>query len=120
MRRGAAGSRRTTAADGFELVARVDDVPEGCLVGVVKANGDRICLLNFRGEIGAVADNCTHQDFPMSEGTLLPNGRIECAWHGTVFDCRTGAVKHPPATERLPVFAVRIVDGHVYVGDRQS
>lgn len=104
----------------FELVAHVEDVPEGGLVGVVKADGERVCLLNHRGEIHAVADNCTHQDFPMSEGTLLPDGRIECAWHGAVFDCRSGAVKHPPATERLPVFAVRIVDGKIYVGKKTS
>jgi 3-phenylpropionate/trans-cinnamate dioxygenase ferredoxin subunit len=54
----------------------------------------------------------------MSEGTLLSNGRIECAWHGAQFDCRTGAPKHYPAEEPLPVYDVKVEDGAIWVRGR--
>jgi 3-phenylpropionate/trans-cinnamate dioxygenase ferredoxin subunit len=105
----------------FEAVARVDDIPEGELLAVEKSDGTRICLVNLGGgEILALSDSCTHQDFPMAAGTLLPDGTIECAWHGARFDCRTGAVRKPPATEPIPVYEVRVADGDVLVGARKG
>ena len=108
------------AMSDFELVAHVADVPEGELLRVERADGEAICLANLGGEILAVSDVCTHQDFPMSSGALRPDGTIECAWHGARFDCRTGAVRFPPADEPLPVFAVRVADGKIYVGGRKE
>ena len=106
--------------DGFERVARVDDVPVGGMLGVRLSDGRRVCLVNHQGAIYAVSDVCTHQEFAMSDGTLLPNGRIECAWHGAQFDCRTGAPKHYPAEDPLPVYAVRVHDGEIWVGARAA
>ena len=103
----------------YEMVARVNDVREGELLRVERADGEPICLANLGGEILAVSDVCTHQDFPMSSGALLPDGTIECAWHGARFDCRTGAVRFPPAYDPLPVYEVQVVEGKVYVGGRK-
>jgi 3-phenylpropionate/trans-cinnamate dioxygenase ferredoxin subunit len=103
----------------YELVAALDDVPDGELRRVERMGGEPICLANLGGEILAVSDVCTHQDFPMSSGALLPDGTIECAWHGARFDCRTGAVRLPPADEPLPVYEVRVADGKIYVGGRK-
>ena len=52
----------------------------------------------------------------MSLGDVLPDGTIQCAWHGARFDCATGAVRQGPATDPLPVFAVRIEEGAIFVG----
>ncbi|MDQ3811170.1 MAG: non-heme iron oxygenase ferredoxin subunit [Chloroflexota bacterium] len=114
---------RVSTPDNFELVARVEDVTEGTLLGVEKADGERICLINHNGEIHAVSNNCTHQDFPMSEGYLVPSAGgciIECTWHGAAFDCVTGAVKKQPAVEPLPVYHVRVTDGNIFVGGRKT
>ena len=102
-------------ATGFERVARVSDVPEGSLLSVQRGR-ERICLFNQAGRIGAMADLCTHQAFPMSEGTLIPDGTIECAWHGARFDCRSGDVRQGPAVEPLTVYEVRVNDGDIWVG----
>ncbi|HEX5436131.1 MAG TPA: Rieske 2Fe-2S domain-containing protein [Gemmatimonadaceae bacterium] len=106
---------------GFELVARTEDVPEGALLGVVTSTGERICLINCNGELYAVRNNCTHQDFPMEDGVLLSDDgcTIECAWHGARFDCATGAVKRWPAEDPLPVYELRVEDGGIYVGARK-
>jgi 3-phenylpropionate/trans-cinnamate dioxygenase ferredoxin subunit len=100
----------------FEAVANVDDVPDEGVFGVVKATGEPICLIRHGGRITAVADNCPHQDFAMSLGDVLPDGTIQCAWHGARFDCASGAVRQGPATEPLPTFAVRIEQKMILVG----
>ena len=105
----------STSDDGFERVARVSDVPEGGLLGLRLSSGERVCLYRLGERLGAVSDICTHQEFEISLGTLLPDGTVECAWHGAVFDCATGAVRKGPAVDPLPVFTVRVEGGDVLV-----
>jgi nitrite reductase/ring-hydroxylating ferredoxin subunit len=104
------------ADDAFEMVARLSDVPDGELLGVETSTGEKVCLANVRGQIFAMSDNCTHQDFPMSSGAVMPDGTIQCAWHGARFDCRTGAVRQFPAVDPLPVFEVRVDGDEILVG----
>lgn len=94
----------------FENVASVDDVPDEGTLAVVRSDGARICLIKSQGRISAVSDNCTHQDFEMNLGDVLPDGTIQCAWHGARFDCATGEVRQGPALTPLPVYEVK-VDG---------
>ena len=90
------------------------------MLSVQLDTGERVCLYNFRGEIGAVNDTCPHQDFPMCDGTLLDDGTIECAWHGARFDRLTGDVRRHPATDPLTVYEVVVRDGDVFVGPRKG
>lgn len=101
---------------GFESVAKIEEVPEEGTLGVVKATGEPVCLIRHGGRITAVSDTCTHQEFAISLGDVLPDGTIQCAWHGARFDCASGAVRQGPAPEPLPVFEVRIENGMVLVG----
>ena len=102
----------------FEEVATLSELVEGRLLQRIRLAGDAICLVRHNGEISAVSDICTHQHFSMSQGELLPDGIIECAWHGARFDCRTGEVKQVPAISPLPVFQVRLSGESVLVGPR--
>lgn len=104
----------------FEPVAKVDDLLEGELLGVETTRGERVCLANCNGEIVALSNVCTHQEFAMSLGTCWPGGSIECAWHGARFDVRTGAVLEGPATEPLPTYQIRIEGDDVLVGPRKT
>ena len=106
--------------DGFSRVARLHDLPVGALLGVVLPDGERVCLINDRGAVRAVGDECPHQGFALSSGELIGNGTIECVWHGARFDCRSGAVVRGPAEEMLPVYEVRVVGDEVFVGRRAS
>ena len=99
----------------FEKVASVGDVPDEGTLAVTRSDGARICLIKSNGRISAVADNCTHQDFEMALGDVLPDGTIQCAWHGARFDCMTGAVRQGPATRPLPLYEVRVEGGHIMV-----
>ena len=100
----------------FETVATVNQIPPEGVLAVVKSDGRRVCLVRSRGRVSAVADNCTHQDFEMSLGDVLPDGTIQCAWHGTRFDCATGAVRQGPASDPLPMFEVKVDGDDVLVG----
>ncbi len=55
----------------------------------------------------------------MSLGDVLPDGTIQCAWHGARFDCATGEVKQGPALFPLPVFDVIVSGSSVHVGPRK-
>jgi 3-phenylpropionate/trans-cinnamate dioxygenase ferredoxin component len=105
--------------DEFEALADVADVPENGVLGARKANGERICLVNVGGRITALSDLCSHQDFPLSEGNVLPGGELECVWHGARFDPATGAARQLPARDPVPTYDVRIEDGRVLVGPRR-
>jgi 3-phenylpropionate/trans-cinnamate dioxygenase ferredoxin subunit len=105
--------------DGFEKLASVNDIPDKGVLGVSRSNGQRICLIRSGGRVSAVSDTCTHQEFEMSLGDVLPDGAIQCAWHGARFDCATGEVKQGPALFPLPVFEVRIEGDDVLVGGAQ-
>ncbi len=112
----ATSNRRMDELKGFEKVASLEQIPEEGVLAVVKAGGERICLIRSRGRVSAVADNCTHQDFEMSLGDVLHDGTIQCAWHGARFDCATGEVKQGPALSPLPMFEVRLDGSDVFVG----
>ena len=102
--------------DTFEAVAKIDEVPDEGTLGIVKSTGEPVCLIRHAGRITAVSDVCTHQEFAISLGDVLPDGTIQCAWHGARFDCASGSVRQGPATEPLPVYAVKIENGMVLVG----
>ncbi len=102
--------------NGFESVASIGQIPREGVFAVVRSDGQRICLVRSNERISAFANNCSHQDFEMSLGDVLPDGSIQCAWHGARFDCATGAVRQGPATQPLPVFEVRIEGNEVLVG----
>ncbi|HEV2130613.1 MAG TPA: Rieske 2Fe-2S domain-containing protein, partial [Longimicrobiaceae bacterium] len=65
----------------FIRVAALSDVPPGEVLGI-EAAGKRICLANVEGEIYAFQDNCSHRDFPLSQGELDEDDcTITCEWH---------------------------------------
>ena len=102
----------------FEAVASIGELTEGAILQRVRSQGDAVCLIRHNGQISAVSDICTHQHFSMSLGDLLPDGTLQCAWHGARYDCQTGEVKQVPATSPLPVFQVRLEGETVMVGPR--
>ena len=109
---------RADEESAFEPLASLGELSEGMILQRVRSSGDAICLVRHNGQISALSDICTHQHFSMSQGDLLPDGTLQCAWHGARYDCSTGQVKQVPATSPLPVFQVRLEGERVLVGPR--
>lgn len=99
----------------FVKVASLPEIPDGEVLGV-EAEGKRVCLANVDGEVYAFQDNCSHRDFPLSNGELDPDDcTITCEWHGAVFDIRTGAAESLPATRPIAVYACKIEGEEIFV-----
>lgn len=99
--------------DSWTRVAAADDVPPG----EIKAVGDRdekVVLVNVDGTFYALADRCSHQDFPLSSGEL-DGCELECAFHGATFDVRTGRATRLPAVRPVRTYDAEVVDGEVYL-----
>jgi len=114
----AVAAESTDIPAGFERAARLDDVPPSGLLGV-ELSRDRVCVARLGDSVYAFEDRCSHALYPLSRGALLPDGTLECGWHGARFDCHTGAVCRGPATIDLQLYDVLIRDGDVYVRLRQ-
>lgn len=95
-------------------IARLDDLDAGSMRRV-EPNGVPICLVRLlNGDVHAISDICSHEDVELSEGEL-DGTDVECPEHGSRFDVRTGAVGGLPANTDVPVYAVTVEDGQVYV-----
>lgn len=99
----------------FVRVADLGEIAEGAVLAV-HAAGRPVCLARVGDEVYAFANNCSHRDFPLSEGELdTDDCSITCDWHGARFDIRTGAALTLPATRPIPVYPCRVEDGAVFV-----
>ena len=54
----------------------------------VEVNGEKICLANVDGKYYAIGI-CTHLGGPLAQGKL-EGYEVQCPWHGSRFDIRTG------------------------------
>jgi 3-phenylpropionate/trans-cinnamate dioxygenase ferredoxin subunit len=92
----------------FVTVATRSEIPPGGMKAV-EVGGVQVLVCNVNGEYYAVHDECTHECFPLSEGSL-DGHTVICMLHGASFDVRTGDILAPPAYESLKTYRVR-VDG---------
>lgn len=86
---------------------------DGCLHRVL-GHGEPIVLARWNGEVFALEDCCSHEDFPLSEGEIL-EGEIECILHGARFDLRTGRPIRLPAVRPVRTFPVEVRADGVYL-----
>lgn len=99
---------------GFVKVAKANEVKRGAMK-VVEVQGERILVANVSGELFAVAETCTHAEFPLGEG-FLEGEEVECVLHGSRFNVRTGAVVQEPADKPLQRYAIRVEGDDVLLG----
>lgn len=97
----------------FVKVADLAELPEGAVLAV-EASGVPVCLAHCEGEVYAFRDNCSHRDFPLSQGELEACS-ITCEWHGARFDVRTGEALCLPAVRPIRTYACRVEEGAVLV-----
>jgi 3-phenylpropionate/trans-cinnamate dioxygenase ferredoxin subunit len=99
-------------------LSELSELPDGSVLAV-KAEGHSICLANCEGEVYAFQDNCTHRDFPLSQGEL-DGCAVTCDWHGAMFDVRTGRALCLPAVKPIRTYACRVEEGAILVDVRES
>ena len=78
--------------------------------------GHRLALVRIGEAFHVVDDECSHEDFSLSEGeVLVEDCQIECPKHGSTFDLVTGEPCSLPATRPVAVYGVEVADGTVSV-----
>ena len=95
-------------------VCTVDELEENKAFRVV-IDGVAIAVVkDASGTVHAIGDTCTHGDISLSEG-FVEDDTLECWAHGSKFSLATGKPLSLPAYEPVPVYAVTITDGDVFI-----
>lgn len=98
----------------YRLCALEDLVPDHAQRFDIE--GRRLAVVRIGDGVYAIGDRCSHAEASLSEGEVLTETlRIECPKHGAEFSLESGAAETLPATKPVPTYAVRVVEGDVYV-----
>ena len=92
-------------------VAAADELKVGQMK-LLHVAGRRVVLARTDDGYVAFDDRCTHRGGPLSDGALIC-GTVQCPWHGSQFDSRTGAVQAGPADRPVATYQVEQAEGQV-------
>jgi ferredoxin-NADP reductase/nitrite reductase/ring-hydroxylating ferredoxin subunit len=101
----------------FVKVANTSDI-QPKQMKEVQLDGEIICIINVNEKYYAINNVCTHEGGPLADGKV-EGYEVECPWHGSKFDVRTGEVTNPPASEPEPTYEVK-VEGNSILIKKQS
>ena|SRR5687768_966368 len=101
------------AQDDYVKVASNSDLSDGETLRI-NLNGTVLVLARSKGNLFAFQEFCTHRFGPLSEG-CIHDGEIECPWHRSRFDMRSGKVTSGPAKTNLKSFDVVVRSGAIFV-----
>ena len=104
-------------SEDFVKAAESKDIAPSSMKAVDVA-GEKVCIINIEGNYYAIGNVCTHVGGPLDEGTL-EGYEVECPWHGSKFDVRTGEPTKPPARQSVPTYEVKLEDNNILVRKRK-
>lgn len=100
-------------SENFVKVAEAKEIAPSSMKAV-EVEGEKVCIINTEGNYYAIGNICTHVGGPLDEGTLQ-GYEVECPWHGSKFDVRTGEPTKSPAVRAVPKYEVKIDGNNVLV-----
>jgi len=90
-----------------DLIVRLDEKSGLNRAGgseIVETKAGKIIIVrNSDMSLSAFSAKCTHKGGPISYDAKT--GQLECAWHHSKFDPKTGSVLSGPAKEPLPAYS---------------
>ena len=94
-------------------VGRLADLEPGTAKRV-EVDGHVVALVRIGDDVYAIGDTCSHANVSLSEGEVdVETREIECWKHGSTFSLETGEPQTLPATQPVPVYEARVVDGDI-------
>ena len=91
------------------VVAKADELKANQME-LLHVDGKRIVLARTEDGYVAFDDHCTHRGGSLAGGAMIC-GTVQCPWHGSQFDVKTGEVKSGPAKEKIGTYRVEESDG---------
>jgi ferredoxin-NADP reductase/nitrite reductase/ring-hydroxylating ferredoxin subunit len=104
--------------DDFVKVAETKDI-QTSQMKEVQIDSEDVCIANVEGKYYAIGNVCTHEGGPLADG-VLEGYEVECPWHQSRFDVRTGEVRGPPASESEPTYEIKVDGNSILVKKRPS
>ena len=104
--------------DDFVKVAESKEIQPSNMLEV-DLKGESVCIANVGGRYYAIGNVCTHEGGPLADGGL-EGYEVECPWHGSKFDIRTGKVTNPPADEPEPIYEVKVDGNNILIRKHQQ
>jgi uncharacterized membrane protein/nitrite reductase/ring-hydroxylating ferredoxin subunit len=88
-----------------------DDLEEG-QTRLARADGVLVTIVKHQEQLYCVQEFCAHRFGPLSEGACH-DGKIQCPWHRSEFDLKTGKVVRGPAKVDLKAFDLVSENGRI-------
>jgi nitrite reductase/ring-hydroxylating ferredoxin subunit len=104
-------------SEDFVKVAESKDIEPSSMKAVDVA-GEKVGIINIEGNYYAIGNVCTHMGGRLNEGTL-EGFEVECPWHGSKFDVRSGQPTKPPARQPVSSYEVKVQDNNILVRKRK-
>lgn len=81
---------------------------------LIHVNNKRIVIARTEDSCVAFDDHCTHKGGSLAGGSMIC-GTVQCPWHGSQFDVKTGAVKSGPAKEKIKTYQINESSNKIYL-----
>lgn len=95
----------------MEKVAELKDLKEKLCVSI---NGKALALFKVKDKIYCTDNKCTHLGGPLCKGKIIGNV-IQCPWHKSEFDIKTGKIKQDPAKKDVKTYRVSVKGDDIFV-----
>jgi nitrite reductase/ring-hydroxylating ferredoxin subunit/uncharacterized membrane protein len=93
-------------ASGRVTVARADEL-EPNQMKLVEIDGQRVVVARTEDGYVAFEDRCPHRGGSLAGGSMMC-GTVQCPWHGSQFDVRSGELRAGPAESRVTTWPVEV------------
>jgi nitrite reductase/ring-hydroxylating ferredoxin subunit len=81
---------------------------------LIHVDKKRIAIAKTENGYVAFDDRCTHKGGTLAGGAMICS-TVQCPWHGSQFDVRTGKVKAGPAKEKIIVYNISEEGGKIFL-----
>ena len=97
------------------VVCKFDELESGT-ARRFDVNGTPVAVVRIDDEVFAIGDICSHANVSLSDGEVwCDTKQLECPRHSSSFSLLTGVPETLPATQPVPVYVARVIDGNVDV-----
>jgi nitrite reductase/ring-hydroxylating ferredoxin subunit/uncharacterized membrane protein len=109
-----AGQWRERTLKGWDQpVCNQSELADGQMV-LAEVKGLKVVVGRCPEGMFAFSNHCTHKGGPLSDGALV-GCTVQCPWHGSQFDIRSGHVVAGPARSSIETYPVEVRGGEVFV-----
>jgi uncharacterized membrane protein/nitrite reductase/ring-hydroxylating ferredoxin subunit len=81
---------------------------------LLHVNGQRIVIAKTETGHVAFADRCCHKGGSLAAGAMICE-TVQCPWHGSQFNVRTGVVVAGPAKDNIRTYSLQEKDGRLFL-----